>query len=173
MAAANKMHHPQEAQHDGPVTRFASFAGLTPMVPGNTPSAEGVRLRPTDEQVRAAPGMVRELESETTYREDFGKRVPEPSAIAAAVARARALSDESARAEAWHAHLKNETQIAWQQALELTNKLQEQFEVADAADPGVALRFPETKAFYEVRARIAERAVASRKRNRTAKKNTP
>lgn len=173
MAAANKMQHSQEPQLEGPVTLYASIAGRTPAVPGNAPSAEGVRLRPTDEQVRAAPGVVRELENEKSYRDDFGKRAPDASAVSAALSRARTLSDETARAEAWHTYLKNETQVAWQQALELTNKLQEHFEVADRADPGVALRFPETKAFYEVRARIAERAVASRKRNRSAKKNTP
>lgn len=172
MAAADKM-HPQEAPRGGPVTLYASIAGRTPSVPGNAHSAEGVRLRPTEDQVRAAPGMVRELVNEASYRDDFGKRAPEATTVSAALSRARTLSDETARAEAWHTYLKNETQVAWQQALELTNKLQEHFEVADRADPGVALRFPETKAFYEVRARIAERAVASRKRNRSAKKNTP
>ncbi len=157
----------------GPVVLLAGVTGRTPSVPENAAEPEAIRLRATEEQVRAAPGMAREISNEATYRDDFGKRPPDPATISAALLRAKGLSDEAARAEVWLAYLKNESQMAWQHALELTGRLQEHYDVADRADPGIALRYPDTAVFLDARSRIAERAVVSRKRNRPAKTKTP
>jgi hypothetical protein len=144
--------------------------GRTPQVPENgSPEAE-IRLRPTDEQVNLADGLVREISGPSTWAEDFSKRAPAAEALSSALGRAMALRKERARAEAWFKWLDQEQAIAWQQVLELTGKLQTHFDVADAADPNIALRYPKMKAFFGVRADIAARGVATRKKNRAAKK---
>ena len=153
-----------------PMVLMTAISGRTPSVPENASSQEGIRLRPTEEQVNAALGMAAEVSHDKAYREDFGKRAPDPARLSSALARARGLSDEVARAEAWLTYLKGESAAAWQQALEQTNKLQEHFDIADRADPEVAHRYPGTRAFYAARIRSAERAATTRKRNRAAKK---
>lgn len=170
MTASSKIQQQHVPVAASPAVLLTGISGRTPSVPENASSPEGIRLRPTEEQVSAAAGMAAEVSHDKAYREDFGKRAPDPAVVALALGRARALSDEVARAEAWLAYLKGENAAAWQQALEQTHKLQEHFEIADRADPDIAHRYPGTRAFYAARVRSAERAATTRKRNRAAKK---
>lgn len=48
----------------------------------------------------------------------------------------------------------------------MMGQFQGPFEVADRNDPNVALRYPSTKAFFEVHSKVAERAAATRRKNR-------
>jgi len=144
--------------------------GRTPRVPENGSPALEIRLRPTDEQVNIADGVAREAGAQGTWGDDFGKRAPAADEVEAALERAKALREERARAEAWLAWIDHEQAVAWQQALELTSKLQPHFEVAAEADPNIALRYPKMKAFLGARADIAARGVATRKKNRAARK---
>lgn len=175
MTATRRKITPQQQSPavESPMVLLASISGRTPSVPENAAQPERIRLRPTDEQVKAASGMASEIADEKTYREDFGKRAPEPAAVSSALARAHALSDELARAEAWLAYLKGESASAWQRALELTGRFQEHFDIADRADPEIARRYPDTTTFYRARSKSAERAVATRRRNRAAKPKNP
>ncbi len=160
-----------QQQFMSPMVLVASVTGRTPGVPENAPPPERVRLRPTEGQVRVATAMAQEIDDPKRYRDDFGKRAPDPGVLGSLLVRARALSDEVARAEAWHAYLKGEAAAAWQQALEQAGRLQEHYESADRADPDIALRYPNVSAFYGERAEIAARGVATRRRRRAEKKN--
>jgi len=149
-----------------------ALIGRTPQVPENGSPPVEIRLRPTDEQSNIADGVAAEIKGQAAWREDFGKRAPSSDVVAAALLRAKALRDEKARAEAWQAWLEREQAVAWQQAMELTGQLQEHFDVADRADPNIALRYPKLKTFLGARADIAARGVETRKKNRAAKKPT-
>lgn len=144
--------------------------GRTPRVPDNGAAPVEIRLRPTEEQANLADGVAGEAKDGAAWREDFGKRAPAAADVAAALVRAKGLREEMARAEVWLAWIEREQAAAWQQALELTGALQEHFELADRADPNIALRYPKLKSFLNVRADIAARGVETRKKNRAAKK---
>ncbi len=136
------------------------------------PSGE-VTLRPVGSQADLAPSMARELDANGTFRDDFGKRCPEGTTIAAALDEAAQLTHEAARAQAWADHLHERGARAWQHALTLTGQFKKDFDRACEHDANIALRYPQTVAFYGVRAESAQRAGVTRRKNRAAKKNEP
>lgn len=171
MSAATKTKHEHEEEGAGALTFLATITGRTPAVPENTSEPAEIRMRPMDDQTRVAAGMAQELLTTKTWRDDMGRRAPEAKDVADALLRAKALSDEAARAAAWRAYLKGEAEQAWQHALELTGKLREHFDTADRADPNIALRYANTKDFFSARATVAARAVVTRKKNHRTPKN--
>jgi hypothetical protein len=169
MSNAAKRETTEKAEAPATVLHGA-VVGRTPQVPENASPTADIRLRPTEEQVNLADGLAGEVGGQKTWRDDFGKRAPTSDELAASLLRAKSLRDEKARAEAWLAWLEREQAVAWQQALELTGRLQEHFDLADRADPNIALRYPKLKTFLGARADIAARGAETRKKNRAAKK---
>jgi hypothetical protein len=149
------------------------IVGRTPAVPsGWEPSGE-VTLRPFGQQESLASGMARELDANTNFRDDFGTRCPEGTTIAAALDEATQLTNEAARARAWANYLDERSGQAWQRALTLTGKFKKDFDRSCEYDTNIALRHPQSVAFYGVRVESAQRASVTRRYNRAAKKNNP
>lgn len=171
MSTAARTKHEHDEASAASLTLHTAITGRTPAVPENTTEPVQIRLRPMDEQVRMAPAMAQELAATRTWRDDMGRRAPEAKDIADALLRAKALTDEVARAEAWHLYLSSEAEQAWQHALELTGKLHEHFDIADRADPNIALRYASTKDFFGARVQAAARALVTRKKNNRTPKN--
>lgn len=158
-----------QGQEGGATLVAPGITGRTPQVPANIASVDDVRYRPVEAQVQVASQVASEVSNTAQYRDDFGKRAPDPEAMAQALQRARALSAEVARARAWLAWLEAESAAQWNDALTMTSAFQEHFELAARSDANLALRYPGTSAFYKARVDIAARAMVTRKRKAAPK----
>lgn len=155
------------------VRKLSEGGGGVEAPPGHAPSVpaeweDGGRPRhvPTEQQVRDASNVAREIAASKTYAADFGKHAPAASAFAAELQLAKAWSDEAAAADAWSSYASDRRDRAWEQALTTAVNLQEPFGMADSHDPAVAKTYPQTKAFLDVRAKAARKAAATRASNK-------
>lgn len=121
-----------------------------------------VGLPPTEQQVRDAPDVARELSTSTSYANDFGNRIPGAKTIADALTLAKGWSDQVGAAEAWLTYVKAQEHAAWREAFALTKKLKPEFELAAKHDPAVAKTYPQTEDFLGVRVAAAKRGVKTR-----------
>lgn len=140
--------------------------GHAPPVPAGWEDGGRPGHVPTEQQVRDAPDVAREIAASKTYGADFGKHAPEVSSFAAALLLAKAWSDEAAAADAWSTYAGDRRDRAWEQALTSVGNLQEPFGTADSHDPTIAKKYPQTKVFLDVRAKAARKAAATRASNK-------
>jgi hypothetical protein len=137
------------------------------------PTADAVRRRskPTEQMRAEGEDFATELRNGTTYAEDFGKRAPDPIAMAAAVDIATqwdAIYNAAAPVAEYALAMRG---AAWDVALKPVKKLQTAYEVAVADEPSLAKTWRQTAAFFGAREEPAQRAVQTKvKAKKAAKK---
>ena len=162
--------HPNKTQETSGAV--PGVTGRTPEVPVVHGVAVDVTLHPLAGQVLVAIDFAQELGA-PSYRDDFSARAPEAAPLAAALIAAKALSDESARADAWAKYLKERRDQAWQHALKLSGQFKPHFDHAVENVPGLAIRYTKGEAFLGARAEVAARGAVTRRKNRASKKSNP
>lgn len=132
---------------------------------GFTPPRTGRKGKPapTGQQVRDADDVARELGSKT-YRDDFGPRAPDATALAAALRGAQAWSHELEASDQWHAYVRAQADAAWAGVFADTKKLGDEFKLAEKHDPSIAKRYTQTKGFLNVRRAAAAKGAITRKK---------
>ncbi len=121
------------------------------------------KLAPTAQQVRDADDVARELGA-STYREDFGARAPDPTALSASLRAAQAWSQELDASEQWQAYVRAQTDAAWNAVFADMKKLGGEFQLAEKHDPNIAKRYAQTKGFLNVRRAAAAKGAVTRKK---------
>jgi hypothetical protein len=127
----------------------------------------------TEQQVRDASDVARELTETKRYVADFTNRAPSAADLAARLLVAQAWSNEAAAAEAWRLYANDQRDRAWDLAFVLVKKFQKEFVAADEHDLSVAERYPQTKAFLGVRSKAAQKGAATRAKKKKAKAGDP
>jgi hypothetical protein len=120
-------------------------------------------------QVTMAPKVATELRGYAQYKEVFGATASDADTVAAALETASAWSASLANAAAWFKYVQQEAALAWQHARGLTDTLRAPFDIAVARDATVAETLPSTARFFGDPKAIAQRAVATKKKNKAAK----
>jgi hypothetical protein len=144
--------------------------GRTPQVPENMSDSVAIKHRPMEQHAGLVKSLSHEILSQSNYQEDFGPNAPPQKTLASNLARCAVLDAEVIAAKAWLAFLEHEREVTWHTTLEQTQRLQQFYMVNVASDPNIAPRYPVMRAFMGVRSGAADRAVATRKKNRDAKK---
>jgi len=146
----------------------AAPSGFTP----RSRPQKGDRPPATDQQVRDAGDVARELE-EPTYADDFGKRAPNQPQIVASLRRFKGWATEATRAAQWLAYAQAQESAAWQDAATRMLALQPKFEDAVRDEPAIAERYPQTDAFLHVHKVAAAKGAATRAAKKKPKKDAP
>lgn len=151
-------------------------AWVFPSVPNGfeAPSAAVVRRRtkPTEQMRAAGQDFAAELRAGTTYTEDFGKRAPDPVAMADAVEIATqwdAIYDAVGPVAEYALAMRG---AAWDAALKPVKKLQPTYQAAVADEPGLAKKWRQTAAFFGAREEPLLRAVETKQKARKAAAKT-
>lgn len=161
---------PKNKKKDAPAATIAPPTEHVPSPPtGFAPPKGKIKdAKATKQEERDANDVGSELTTSPSYVDDFTKRAPDAAAAAAALAAAKAWSDERRAAEAWLDYVRTQRNLAWSTAHALTKRLKDEFEVAAKHDPAIVKRYPQTAAFLNVRKAAAEKGAATRKNNKKA-----
>jgi hypothetical protein len=145
-----------------------------PTVPNGfvPPSVAVVRSRskPTEQMRDEAEDFAAELRSGTTYSEDFGKRAPDPIALADLIEIASewdAIYDAVAPVAEYALAMRGG---AWDAALKPVKKLQTAYEAAVTDEPSLTKTWRQMTAFFGARDQPAQQGVKTRKAKKNAAK---
>jgi hypothetical protein len=146
--------------------------GDVPDVPKGwkAPTAAQVKgfSKPLAEQIVEAPQAAGEIEGGAKYDDDFGKRAPKASLVVAALRTAAGASALAARASAFEAYARGQSERAWNDAFVLLNKLKTQYDNAVADEPSLADEYPSLDAFFAGRTTAAAKGVATKRTKKKA-----
>jgi hypothetical protein len=149
-------------------------AWTLPTVPNGfvPPSVAAVRSRskPTEQMRDEAEDFAAELRSGTTYSEDFGKRAPDPIALADLIEIASewdAIYDAVAPVAEYALAMRG---AAWDAALRPVKKLQTAYEGAVTDEPSLTKTWRQMTAFLGAREQPALQAVKTKKAKKKAAK---
>jgi hypothetical protein len=150
-------------------------AWVFPKVPNGfqPPSVDVVRRRskPTEQMRDEGDDFATELRSGATYAEDFGKRAPDPIALADLIEIATqwdAIYEAVAPVAEYAVAMRG---AAWDAALTPAKKLQTAYEAAVTDEPGLTKTWRQMTAFFGARDQAAQLALKTRRaKKRAAKK---
>ena len=132
------------------------------------PQKLGRGKRPTKAVMHAAPQVVAELRSSTTYESTFGALVPPAAPLADAIEFASSWSDKRAHAEAWRKYVTQQETLAWRHALSGIETLRPSYVAAASLDPTLPSVFAKTALLYASRSQSAAKGAASKKARKAA-----
>ena len=115
------------------------------------------------------PKVATELQGYAQYKEVFGATAPDADTVAAALENASEWSAAYSNAEAWFKYVQQQMVLAWRHATGLTDSLKGPFDIAASRDATIPEALPSTAKFFAVPKEIAQKAVATRKKNKAAK----
>jgi hypothetical protein len=121
---------------------------------------------------KAAVDFAAELRSGTTYAEDFGKRAPDPTALADVIDIATQWDGVYEAVAPVAEYALAMRGAAWDVALKPVKKLQGQYETAVADEPALAKTWRQTAAFFGAREEPAQRAVETKQKAKKAAKKS-
>jgi len=138
------------------------------------PDVNAVRRRskPTEQMRAEGADFAAELRSQTTYADDFGKRAPDPDALADLIDIATqwdAIYEAAAPIAEYALTMRG---AAWDAALKPAKKLQAAYESAVADEPKLATRWRRTAAFFDAREEPGQRAAETKLKAKKAAKKT-